>query len=130
VSVCLDSWALIEWLRGREPALTRINGIIDARPTVSWINLAEVYYRLERMRGREAADGTLADLRSKVVADQATPARCVQAARLKAANPIALADCFALATAVAHGLTLWTGDPEILGLDDPPCEVEDLRGLS
>lgn len=130
MSVCLDSWALIQWLCGREPALTRIDAIIDTRPVVSWINLAEVYCRLERIHGRNAADETLADLRSKVVADQATPARCVQAARLKATNPIALADCFALATAVAHGSTLWTGDPEILGLDDPPCEIEDLRAVS
>jgi len=51
----------------------------------------------------------------------------LEAARLKAQLPIALGDCFALATAAAHGLTLLTGDPEIIGLQDPPCEVEDLR---
>ena len=53
----------------------------------------------------------------------------VEAARLKARFPIALGDCFALATAAAHGLTLWTGDPEILDLDDPPCDLEDLRAV-
>jgi hypothetical protein len=58
-----------------------------------------VYHRLERLHGRDAADEMLADLRRTVVADQATPSRCVQAARLKAGNPIALADGFALATA-------------------------------
>jgi predicted nucleic acid-binding protein len=52
----------------------------------------------------------------------------IEAARLKAVAPIALADCFALATAAAHGLVLLTGDPEILDLADPPCDLEDLRG--
>ena len=40
---------------------------------------------------------------------------------------IALGDCFAIATARSHGLTLLTGDPEILA-QDLPCPVEDLRG--
>ena len=51
----------------------------------------------------------------------------IEAARLKAAHPIALADCFAIATAAAHGLPLLTGDPEILSRVDLPCVVEDLR---
>lgn len=52
----------------------------------------------------------------------------IEAARLKAAAAIALGDCFALATAGAHGLVLLTGDPEILEIEDPPCGLEDLRG--
>ena len=51
----------------------------------------------------------------------------VEAARLKARASIALADCFAAATAAAHGVPLLTGDPELIELDDPPCVVEDLR---
>lgn len=51
----------------------------------------------------------------------------IEAARLKARAAISLGDCFAVATAAAHGLALLTGDPEILNLDDRPCEVEDLR---
>jgi len=35
VSVALDSWAVIEWLRGREPAATAINDVLGAsRPPV------------------------------------------------------------------------------------------------
>jgi len=43
VSVALDSWAVIEWLRGREPAMTAINDLLDASeaPVISWINLDE-----------------------------------------------------------------------------------------
>ena len=51
----------------------------------------------------------------------------IEVARLKAWAAIALGDCFAIATAAAHGLTLLTGDPEILELTDRPCEAEDLR---
>lgn len=51
----------------------------------------------------------------------------IEVARLKAAYPVALADCFAIATAAAHGRILLTGDPEIIGRPDLPCAVEDLR---
>jgi predicted nucleic acid-binding protein len=53
--------------------------------------------------------------------------RMIEAARLKARAPIAAADCFAAVTAAAHGLTLLTGDPELLSLADSPCALEDLR---
>ena len=128
MSVCLDSWAVLQWLADREPASSRVDAVIPSRPAISWVNLVEVYYRLERDHGRERADKTLRDLRAKLKADLPTPARMVETARLKASNVIALGDCFALATAAAHGLALWTGDPEIIGLADTPCEVVDLRG--
>ena len=127
MSVCLDAWAVLAWLHGQEPALTRIEDLIDVRPMISWINLVEVYYRLERDYGRESADRDLSDLRAKLAPDLPGTARMVEVARLKARHPIALGDCFALATAAAYDLTLLTGDPEILGLTDAPCEVEDLR---
>jgi predicted nucleic acid-binding protein len=128
VSVCLDSWAVLAWLQGEQPATARVDSLIDSRPVICWVNLAEVYYRLGRVHGRKKADETLADLRAKLLADLPGTARMIEAARLKAQHSIALADCFALATAAAHDLALLTGDPEILDLPDPPCEVEDLRG--
>jgi predicted nucleic acid-binding protein len=128
VSVCLDSWAILAWLDGEPPALARVEDILASRPVVSWVNLVEVYYRVERDHGRSAADETLASLRASLAPDLPGTARMIEAARLKAVAPIALADCFALATAAAHGLVLLTGDPEILDLADPPCDLEDLRG--
>jgi predicted nucleic acid-binding protein len=128
VSVCLDSWAILAWLDGEPPALARVEDILASRPVVSWVNLVEVYYRVERDHGRSAADETLASLRASLAPDLPGTARMIEAARLKAVAPIALADCFALATAAAHGLVLLTGDPEILDLTDPPCDLEDLRG--
>ena len=127
MSVCLDSWAILAWLDGEQPALSRVDELIDARPVVSWINLVEVYYRVQRDHGRTQADETLTALRARVSPDLPGTARMIDVARLKARASIALADCFAATTAAAHGLVLLTGDPELLALDDPPCQLEDLR---
>ena len=97
------------------------------RPVVSWVNLVEVYDRVERDHGRSAADETLREMRAALAPDLPGTARMIEAARLKARAAIALGDCFAVATAAAHGLALLTGDPEILNLADRPCDVEDLR---
>lgn len=129
MSVCLDSWAILAWLDGEEPALSRVNAVIASRPVVSWVNLVEVYYRIERDHGRDAADATLTALRRRLSPDLPGTARMIETARLKARAPIALADCFAAATAAAHGLVLLTGDPELIELTDLPCTVEDLRGV-
>lgn len=127
MSACLDAWAILAWLDGEEPALSRIDGLIESRPVVSWINLVEVYYRLARDHGRSRADETLTSLRASLAPDLPGTARMIEAARLKARGSIALADCFAATTAAAHGLVLLTGDPELLELNDPPCQLEDLR---
>ncbi len=127
MSVCLDSWALLAWLDGEEPALSRVEELIATRPVTSWVNLVEVYYRIERDHGRLQADDTLSSLRATLSLDLPGTARMIEAARLKARAPIALGDCFAVVTAAAHEVVLLTGDPEILRLDEPPCQTEDLR---
>jgi uncharacterized protein with PIN domain len=127
-AACLDSWAILAWLDGEEPATTHIEGLVDTRPVVSWVNLVEVYYRIERDHGRAAADETLRDLRAVLAPDLPGTARMIQAARCKTSAPIALADCFAIVTAAAHGVPLLTGDPEILDREDLPCATVDLRG--
>lgn len=79
------------------------------------------------LRGDDEADRTLRDLRAALQPDLPGTARMIAAARLKARAAIALGDCFAVETAAARGLELWTGDPEIIDLADPPCVVVDLR---
>ena len=127
MSVCLDSWTILAWLDGEQPATSRLDALIDSRPVVSWVNLVEVYYRVERDHGRQQADETLTALRRSLSPDLPGTARMIDAARLKARAAIALADCFAATTAAAHGLVLLTGDPELLELADSPCQLEDLR---
>ena len=127
MSFCLDSWAILAWLDGEEPAFSRVEELIAERPVAICVNLVEVYDRVERDHGRLAADDTLAQLRGVLSLDLPGTARMVEAARLKARAAIALGDCFAIATAAAHRAVLLTGDPEILQLAGSPCATEDLR---
>ncbi len=127
MSVCLDSWAVLSWLDGEEPSLARVDALIATRPVISWVNLVEVYDRVERDHGRAAADEVLSELRAVLTPDLPGTARMVEAARLKARAAMALGDCFAVATAAARDLVLLTGDPEVIDLADRPCAVEDLR---
>jgi uncharacterized protein with PIN domain len=126
LSVCLDSWAVLAWLDGEQPAQRRIDELLDHRPLINWVNAVEVYYRVERDHGREEADEVLASMRKVFELELPGTTLMVETARLKATIPIALGDCFAVATARARKLTLLTGDPEILDRD-VPCAIEDLR---
>jgi len=129
MSACLDSWVVLAWLDGESPACERVERLLADRPVMSWINAVEVYYRLERDHGRRAADDVLSELRIALDLDLPGTARMIETARLKARLPITLGDCFAIATAAAHRVPLLTGDPEILGRTDLPCDVEDLRAV-
>lgn len=128
MSVCLDSWAVLAWLDGDEPAAGAVQHAFDAgRPWMSWLNIGEVAYQLERRHGVEEATLVVGRLRASVALDDVTPDRVLAAAHIKAAHPIAFADCFAAATAAARDATLFTGDPELLDRD-VGARVRDLRG--
>jgi ribonuclease VapC len=129
MAACLDSWAVLAWLDGDEPAAAGVAAAIDReRPSMSWINLVEVHYRVARDHGGEEADRVIADLRSHVLEDLPGVSAMRAVAQLKAEHPIALADCFAIALAARTGTSLLTGDPEIVDrAAELPCEVVDLR---
>jgi hypothetical protein len=68
--------------------------------------------------------------RLREVVDEELPgvARMRAVAALRAAHPMALADCFAIATAAAQNATLITGAPEIIDrADQITCAVTDAR---
>lgn len=94
---------------------------------MSWVNVAEVFYRVSRNAGEPVAVQRVNAMRSELDLELPTERRIVEAARLKAAHPIALADCFAISCAADNDAVLYTGDPEILAIKDLPCEVRDLR---
>lgn len=94
---------------------------------MSWINLGEVAYTLERRAGAKPATEVVARLRGRLALDLPTPDRVLEAAAIKARHPLSYADAFAVATALAHDAVLVTGDPEIL-TSDTACRIEDLRG--
>lgn len=95
---------------------------------MSWVNLVEVHYRTIRDHGPQEADQVLSELRPQITEHLPGVSAMRAVAVLKAANPIALADCFAIALAGAEGAQLLTGDPEIVDrVDELPCTVVDLR---
>lgn len=129
MSFCLDSWPVLSWLDGDEPAAASVDEILNReRPAMSWINLVEVHYRTSRDHGKEEANRTLDELRPRVTEHLPGVSAMRAAADLKASHPMALADCFAVALAASEGAVLLTGDPEIIDwAKSLPCEVKDLR---
>ena len=127
---CLDSWAVLAWLDGEEPAAGIVERTIRReRPAMSWINLVEVHYRTTRDHGRREADQVLAELRPRIAESLPGISTMRSASALKAEHPIALADCFAVALAAEEKAELLTGDPEIIEKAEKlPCKVVDLRG--
>ena len=126
---CLDSWPVLSWLDGDEPAAGLVDEILNReRPAISWINLVEIHYRTNRDHGKEEADRVLEELRPRITEHLPGVSAMRTAAHLKASHPMALADCFAVALAAYEGAVLLTGDPEIVDrAESLPCEVKDLR---
>lgn len=123
---CLDSWAVLRWLEGEDPAASRVEEALSDFPFMSWINLGEVSYIVERRAGAAQAQLVIRELRRRLTLDLPTEARVLEAAAIKARHSMAYADAFAVATAIGRGATLLTGDPEILD-GDPSWPTADLR---
>jgi PIN domain nuclease of toxin-antitoxin system len=127
VSVVFDAWALLAYLRD-EPAAERVERQLLGGPSViSSVNFGEVLYRTIREWGEHEALAAADTLRSTVVVEHPDLPLVTAAARLKARGGISYADAFCVATAQRHRLPVWTGDSEILGLDEPGVELVDLR---
>ncbi|MGB6056910.1 MAG: type II toxin-antitoxin system VapC family toxin [Microthrixaceae bacterium] len=115
MTVVLDSWAVLRYLENTNPAATFVADLLDdARPLMSWINMGEVHYIVRRTHGEEDAIETVRDLRDLIDVRIPDERLVLDAARLKADHPMAYADAFGAALAVAEDATLWTGDPELL----------------
>jgi predicted nucleic acid-binding protein len=122
MSVCLDAFALLAWLQN-EPGAQQVREHLrrsaesqDHKCFVSFINLGEVYYWLYRKRGPTEADSFWEEaLRGELplTVVEVTRKRILEASRLKARYPMALADAFAVQLAIETGVPLMTGDPEI-----------------
>ena len=128
MTVVLDSWSILRYLEGIAPAAQAVDDLLgDERPFVSWVNVGEVFHVVRRRHGEEAASDTVRDLRGVARLELPTELRVIEAARIKADNPMSYADAFAAATAMAHGATLWTGDPALLRVG-AAWQWRDLRG--
>lgn len=123
--VCLDSFALLTWLKN-EPGAATVDALLnqssvsdDDRCHVALLNLCEVYYRLLRLKGQAEADEFwqqsltgLIPLTVVAVDDQ----RALLASRIKGAYLVALGDAFAIQLAMELQAPLATGDPEIVAV--------------
>lgn len=116
-SYVLDSFALLALL-GAEAGDEAVAGLLrqSGRGTqvlMSWVNAGEVAYIVERRWGRERVYEVLAFL--EAAGTELVPVErelALEAAHIKAEHPLAYADAFAAALAMARGATLVTGDPE------------------
>lgn len=115
----LDSWAILEWISGRQPATDAVTKLLEeseagaARLYMSAINVGEVYYFL-RKHHSEALAESWRDLSRTLPATVEVPTldEIWEAASLKARHPIAYADAFAAALAFKYRCPLVTGDVE------------------
>lgn len=119
----LDSFALLAYFQD-EAGAERVEKVLrsaektEATISMSLVNLGEVLYSLQRTRGssgRDAALNVIDQLPISLVAPDR--AQTIKAAELKAEHPIAYADCFAAALALARRARLITGDPEFRRLE-------------
>ena len=130
MTVVLDSWAVLRYLEDEGAAAEEVARLlVGDRPLISWINLGEVRYVLRRLVGEDAAMQTVRDLREEMEARLPAERIVLEAARIKADQPMSYADAFAAALAVAQEAELWTGDPELL-LDGATWRWKDLRASS
>jgi len=120
----LDSFALLALLGG-EPGGDEVARLLreaqegEAHLLMTWVNLGEVAYIVERRWGERKLHQVLATL-------EATPLEVMpvgqgltlMAAHIKAEHPLAYADAFAAALTEQADATLVTGDPEFRLLEE------------
>lgn len=120
----LDSWSLLEWIVGRQPACDIVGAWLadaeegNARLLMSAINAGEIYYSLRKNHSMELADyWREAAPTLPITVEVPGSLEVWAAAELKARYPIAYPDAFAVALAMKHSCPLMTGDPELRVVD-------------
>jgi predicted nucleic acid-binding protein len=115
----LDSWAILEWMSGRQPASGLVSGLLaDAengriRLLMSAINVGEVYYFLRKHHSDALAESWRESSRTLPATIEVPATDDIwNAATLKSRFAIAYADGFAAALAQKFNCPLVTGDPE------------------
>lgn len=120
MTVLIDSWAWIEFLKG-SAAGKRVKPIILDRgrdAIVSTVNVSEVFRWFLANATAEAAEDARGLLQRRCEVVDFTEPLAVEAARIRHERKWGLGDSIVLATAQAHGATIVTGDPDFRGLDD------------
>ena len=121
----LDSWPIVEWIKGRQPATDIVKGLLaeaeagTARLFMSAINVGEVYYYVCKYHSETLAESWRESSRTlPATIEVPTADEIWDAALLKGRYPIAYADAFAAALAQKYRCPLVTGDPEFRSIAD------------
>ena len=114
----LDSFAVLALL-GREPGSQEVADVLrkaqaeEIRAMITWVNVGEVAYIVERRWGLERLYAVLAAMEATALEIVSVERELsLMAAHIKAEHAIAYADAFAAALAQRCAATLVTGDPE------------------
>jgi len=120
----LDSYAVLALLQG-EPGAEDVVKQIEAaqqgrsRVLMTWVNVGEVLYTIERRRGSDSVPQVLGLLEASAVSFvDVDRSLALMAASIKANHALAYADAFAAALAMREDAPLMTGDPEFGQLED------------
>ena len=115
----LDSWAILEWMNGRQPAGKLVAEVLaqseagKIRLLMSAVNAGEIYYFLRKHHSVKLAEDWRKQAQTlPVTVEVPTMADIWDAAALKGQFPISYADAFAAALAQKYDCALITGDPE------------------
>jgi predicted nucleic acid-binding protein len=126
----LDACALLR-LAQDEAGADRVADILiraancEHRVLLHQINLGEVAYRIGKRHGWAVAERKCAEIaRLPVEIVAFTDGLFWEAVRLKAAYPMAYADCFAAALAIREQAWLLTSDPEFEVLGDAVARIK------
>lgn len=119
----LDSFAVLALL-GREAGSEQVSDLLrqaqegKVHLLMTWVNVGEVAYIVERRWGRGRAYQALATLEAtKIEIVPVGRELTLRAAQIKVKHPLAYADAFAAALAMHNEATLVTGDPEFKMLE-------------
>jgi len=129
----LDSYAILAYLND-EPSAQDVEDILQsalsgqAMACMSWINLGEVYYRLQRVYDRQIARQAVEIIKAwPIELLQAEEQLTMMAGDIKARYRLSYADAFAAATAVNTRGVLLTGDFEFKPLENQVIKIKWLK---
>ena len=120
----LDTFAVLALL-GRESGGERVKELLQqaqreqGRVLMTWVNVGEVAYIVERRWDRDRVYQTIGTLEAtKMEIVEVGRELALKAAQIKAGHPLAYADAFSAALALREDGVLVTGDPEFKPLED------------
>ena len=117
-TILFDAYAVLVYVQD-EAGASRVEEVLveagggQRRALIQKINLGEVFYQTIRRIGEEEA-GRFLEMFRELPVEIVDPVDDLiwSACRIKAAHPISLGECFAVATAKREGAVVLTGDPE------------------